>query len=153
MPWIPQDEIDSLRARVAELEATCDRLKTEQRNLEHLFKTALARITKADAAIAAKDAALKPLADVEIADDDIDRIGHYFLGIGVPLTTRHVKAARAALSLPQTPPSPEPQPLPPPNAPISRATTPPSRLRTLQRPPHQSPKPRPRWLVPLPQSL
>jgi len=113
MPWIPQDEIDSLRARVAELEATCDRLKTEQRNLEHLFKTALARITKADAAIAAKDAALKPLADVEIADDDIDRIGHYFLGIGVPLTTRHVKAARAALSLPPTPPSPEPQPLPP----------------------------------------
>lgn len=82
----------------------CDRLKTEQRNLEHLFKTALARIAKADAAIAAKDAALKPLADLDLFEAHNPWL----------LKREHVKAARAALSLNAAPASPEPRATEPP---------------------------------------
>jgi hypothetical protein len=48
------------------------------------------------AASEANDKALQPLSDVEI---DTAGIGHYFLGLGVPLTTRHVEAARSAKEL------------------------------------------------------
>ena len=84
---------DRLRARVAELEDERDSLERQLRQSEYYRGNALDRMRQLGAAIAAKDAALKPLADLVPFNGGAQKDAPNGLWT---ITNAHVKAARAA---------------------------------------------------------